>query len=175
MTPIARTLPALIVLGLALTGCTAQPQPQPSPAPSPSAAPTTPATDAAAIECDEMLGADGNAKLAADGLDPVEPQLFDSLAVQLEEAGGTACAWGRPQSEAGLTVVQLLVPDADWVAWEVTLVEAGYAEMNGGADGRYAGPVDPGTGVSTVAVVSGDRITFLNTSAFADLLAPHAI
>ncbi|MCD2441043.1 hypothetical protein LQ757_02025 [Agromyces sp. SYSU K20354] len=175
MAHLARTLPALVVLGLALTGCTAQLQPEPSPSPTlTTPAPTTPAASVG-IECDRVLGSDGNAKLAADGLEPVEPQLFDPLAVQLEEAGGTACAWGRPQTDIGLTLVQLSVPDAEWAAWETALADAGYAVDSDAADGMYTGPVDPGTGVSTVAVVAGDRITFLNTAVFADLLAPHAI
>ena len=172
MANLARTLPALVVLGLALTGCTAQPEPSPSPAP------TTPApspSPAAAVECDDVLGPDGHAKLAADGLEPVEPRLFDPLAVQLEEAGGTACAWGRPQTDIGLTLVQLPVPDAEVAVWEAALAEAGYAVDSDSANGLYTGPVEPGSGVSTVAVVAGDRITFLNTAAFADLLAPHAI
>ncbi|GAA1762537.1 hypothetical protein [Agromyces humatus] len=174
MANLARTLPALVVLGLALTGCTAQSEPVPSPSP----AATTPAatTPAAvdAIECDNVLAPDGYAKLAADGLEPIEPRLFDSLAVQLEEAGGTACSWGKPQTDIILTVVQLNVPDADWASWETALADAGYAVDSDSANGTYTGP-DPGTGLNTVAVVAGDRITFLTTPAFADLLVPHSI
>ena len=167
-------LPALVVIGLALTGCSAQPDPTPTPSPSPAptVAPTT-GPDEAGIECDEILSVDGSAKLAADGLDPVGPQLFDALAMQLEEAGGTACAWGKPQSDIGLTVVQLNVPDAEWDEWEAALAEAGYVDAN--ATGTYTGPVEPGTGVSPIAVVTGDRVTFLSAPVFADLLAPHAI
>ncbi len=168
-----RVLPALVVIGLALTGCTAQPDP--TPAPSPSAAPTaapTPADDAG-IDCDEILSVDGSAKLAADGLEPIEPQLFDPLAEQLEEAGGTACSWGKPRTDLVLTVVQLNVPDSDWEGWEAALAEADYVDAT--ATGTYTGPVEPGAGLSPVAVVTGDRITFLSAPVFADLLAPHAI
>ena len=174
MAHLPHRLPILVILGLGLglglTGCLDQPQPTPTPSP----VATTPAA-AAPIECDAVLGSDGYAKLAEDGLEPVEPQLFDPLAIRLEEAGGTACAWGLPQSDVGLTLVQLPVPDADWAGWEAALAEASYVEGGDAASGAYAGPVDPGTGLSTIAVVSGDRITFLSTAAFAGLLAPHAI
>jgi hypothetical protein len=59
--------------------------------------------------------------------------------------------------------------------WEAALAEAGYVEGGDAASGAYAGPVDPGTGLPTIAVVTGDGITFLSTAAFAGLLAPHAI
>ena len=112
MAHLPHRLPILVILGLGLglglTGCIDRPQPTPTPSP----APTTPAA-AAPIECDAVLGSDGYAKLAEDGLEPVEPQLFDALAIQLEEAGGTACAWGLPQSDVGLTLERRVRQHAD--------------------------------------------------------------
>lgn len=177
MTISTRSLPlvAAVCLGFALSACTAQPQPTPSPSPSPSAA--APAAsepaEAPSVECPDILSADGNAKLAADGLEPRDPEFVDPFAVRLVDAGGVACTWVKPQTDLVLEVVQLPVPDSEWETWEAALDDAGFVDSTG-SGALYTGPVG-GSGLSPVVVVTGDRITFLSTPAFADLLAPHTI
>jgi hypothetical protein len=173
MTFRSRSLPLVLVLGLALSGCTSQPTPVPTTSPSPPAAPEA-AEAPTSVECTDILSADGNAKLAADGLEPREPRVVDPLAIRLVDAGGVACTWVKPQTDLILTAVQLPVPDSEWETWEAALADSGFVDSTG-SGALYTGPVEGGSGMSPVVVVMGDRITFLNVPAFADLLAPHAI
>lgn len=178
MTLRLRSLPLLVVLGLALAGCTAAPQQSPVPTPSPAPATTPPETDAgeaSGIDCSTVLSPEGYAKLTSDGLEPIEPRAFDELAIEMTDAGGTACSWGKPQTDITLTVVQVLVPDEDLAGWEATLADTGYVAQDDPGAGVYTGPIDPGTGLSPIAVVTGDRITFLSAPTFEELLAAHAI
>ena len=177
MTISTRLLPlvAALCLGSSLSACTAQPQPMPSPSPSETAPEAqAPAEAPTSVECPDILSADGNAKLAADGLEPREPRVVDPLAVRLVDAGGVACTWVKPQTDLILTVVQLPVPDSEWETWEAALTDAGFVDSTG-SGALYTGPVEGGSGMSPVVVVTGDRITFLNVPAFADMLAPHTI
>ena len=177
MTRIPTTAP-LLVCGLSLlllTGCvtgaaTSEPTPTASSAPETSAD-STPEPTATAITCDTVLTEPAYAELEADGLTPVDAQVFDPFAAQLVEAGATTCAWGRPQSDTGLTVVALAVTAADMGAWHTTLAETGYVLTDDPVPGAHTGPVEPGTGVPTVVVMGDDRITFLNTAAFAASVA----
>ena len=163
-----------------LSGCTgASPSSDPTPngatRPTLTASPssTAEATSVAVVTtCDTVLTADGYAKLASDGLAPIETTYLHRLADQLSDAGGITCSWGKPQTDIVLTVVQLNFPGADHGIWATNLADAGYVESNDPVPGAHTGPVDPGTGVPTVAVVADDRITFLSTRAFAEMIAP---
>jgi hypothetical protein len=174
----ARSLPLLVLLGLTLAGCTSAPQPTPEPTVPPTAQQTPPPTEpgeASGIDCTSVLSPDGYAKLTADGLEPIDPKVIDPLAVEMTDAGGTACSWGKPQTDITLTVVQVLVPDQDLRAWEATLADTGYVPQDGPGAGVYTGSIDNGTGIPPIAVVSGDRITFVSSPAFEGYLAAHAI
>jgi hypothetical protein len=173
----------LLVAALGLAGCVATPAPTPTPSASPpatpsetpSAEPTTEPSAVPAASCDTVLTADGYAKLANDGLEPIEPLPADHvatyypLAAQMVEAGGLACDWGRPQTDIRFTVAQL--PDADWGVWEPALAEAGFVETNDPVPGAYTGTVDPGTGIPPVVVVTGDTLTFVSAPTFAAWIA----
>ena len=122
-----------------------------------------------------MLTADAYAKLADDGLEPREPPAVDQLAyypiaAQMVEAGGLSCHWGKPQTDIGLTVTQL--SDADSAVWAPALADAGFVETNDPVPGAYTGPVDGGTGISPVVVVTGDNLTFVSAPTFAGWIAP---
>ena len=173
MTFSSRPLPLIVVpvLALALSGCTGPSQETPPPSADPSAS-SQPSPSQ--VACDDLLSPDGTAKLAADGLEPVDPQLYDPLATQMADAGAVTCAWGKPDTDIVLTAVQLPVPDAEWSEWETALAEADYVDSTGTGT-LYTGPVEAGSGVSPVVVATGDRITFLSTPAYAELLAQHAI
>lgn len=174
----------LLVATLALAGCVATPAPTLTPSASPpatpseipSAEPTTEPTAAPAATCDTVLTADAYAKLAADGLESIEPPpvhhvaSYYPLVAQMIEAGGLACDWGRPQTDIRLTLTQL--SDADWRVWEPALAEAGFVETDDPVPGAYTGTVDPGSGINPVVVVTGDTLTFVNAPAFAAWVAP---
>ena len=168
-----RILPALVVIGLGLTGCTVQPDPNTDAEPGGYAAAAPTPADEAGIDCDEILSVDGSRSSPPTASSRSSPSSSIRSPSELEEAGGAACSWGKPRTDPVLTVVQLNVPDSDWEGWEAALAEADYVDAT--ATGTYTGPVEPGAGVSPVAVVTGDRITFLSAPMFADLLAPHAI
>jgi len=173
MTFSSRSLPLIVVpvLALALSGCTGPSQETPPPSADPSAS-SQPSPSH--VECDDLLSPEGTAKLAADGLEPTEPQLFDAFATRMADAGAIACAWGKPDTDLVLTAVQLPVSDAEWSEWETALVEADYVDSTGTGT-LYTGPAEAGSGVGPVVVATGDRITFLSTPAYAELLAQHAI
>jgi hypothetical protein len=156
----------LLVATLALAGCVPTPTPTPTPTASPpaSATPTAsaePTTESSAsppaAACDAVFTPDAYAKLANDGLEPVE-------------AGGLSCHWGKPQTEIGLTVTQL--SDAHPAVWGSALADAGFVEANDPVPGAYTGPVDPGSGISPVVVVTGDTMTFVSAPTFAGWIAP---
>ena len=179
------TIPAALFVALALAGCTATPATTSTPgaaaattvSPDASTEPTTgPGADApTSPTCDTVLTAEAYSWFEAEGLQPMEPASADHiatyypLAASMVEAGGLSCDWGRPASE-GLMLVQL--PDADLGVWAPALAEAGFAETGDPVPGAYAGPVDPGTGVSPIVVVTGDTLTFLNTTKLASWIAP---
>jgi hypothetical protein len=170
--------PALLFVTLALVGCVATPAPTPTPSqspaatpsPSPSAEPTTEPAAGPAATCETVLTADAYAKLDADGLEPRDPMMFDPLAMQMAEAGGLGCTWGKPQTDITLTVAQLT--DADWGVWEPALADAGFVETNDPVAGAYTGPVESGAGISPVVVVTGDSMTFVSAPTFAGWIAP---
>ena len=155
----------LLVATLALAGCV----PTPTPTPTPSASPP-------AAACDAVFTPDAYAKLSNDGLEPLEPPAVDHmatfypLAAQMVEAGGLSCHWGKPQTEIGLTVTQL--SDAHPAVWGSALADAGFVEANDPVPGAYTGPVDPGSGISPVVVVTGDTMTFVSAPTFAGWIAP---
>lgn len=179
-------LPVLLVATLALAGCVATPAPTPTPSasppvsasPTPSAEPTTEPSAAPAASCDTVFTPDAYAKLTADGLDPMELPPVDHLATyypmaaQMIEAGGLSCRWGKPQTDIGLTVTQL--SDADSGVWEPALADAGFVETNDPVPGAYTGPVDPGSGISPIVVVTGDSLTFVSAPTFAGWIAPSS-
>jgi hypothetical protein len=174
------TLPLLLVAGLALAGCVATPAPTSTPSASPTASlsdsPTAEPSAAPAAGCDTVLTADGYAKLTSLGFDPLEPPATDHLATyypfaaQMVEAGGLSCHWGKPQSDAGITITQ--ISGADMSVWQPALTAAGFVETNDPVPGAYTGPVDPGTGTSPVVVVTGDTLTFVDNSMFTSWIAP---
>jgi hypothetical protein len=176
------TLPVLLFVSIALTGCVATPAPTPTPSPppatlseTPSAEPATEPAAASAATCDTVFTADAYAKLADDGLEQREPPSVDQLAyypmaAQLVEAGGLSCHWGKPQTDIGLTVTQL--SDADSAVWAPALADAGFVETNDPVTGTYTGPVDGGTGIPPIVVVTGDSLTFVSAPTFAGWIAP---
>jgi len=176
----------MLILALALTGCTAAPvaapptseSPAASPSPTASAEPASEPSADSAVTCDTVLTPAAYTTFASDGLTPNEPDAashvatFYPLAAQMVEAGGLACDWGRPQSDAGIMVVQL--SDVDLGVWEPALADAGFVETNDPVPGAYTGPVDPGTGISPVVVVDGDSVTFVSAPTFAGWIAPSS-
>jgi hypothetical protein len=162
----------MTVLSGCVSGATGETQVS-TPSPAPSAATTPePAPDAtpAAATCDTVLTADGYAKVDSLGLTPMETSYFEPLAARMHDAGATTCSWGKPQTDTGLTVVQLPVSETDWPTWMGELAAAGYVESNDPVEGTHTGPVDPGTGVPSLVVVDDDRITYLNTATLAGML-----
>ena len=172
---------AVALTGALLTGCTTT-VPSPTTVPTPSATPsptvTTPAPvpstpPTAAATCDTVLSAEGYEKLSTDGLEPIDPpQVFDQLAVRMADSGGVACSWGRPRTDLVLTVVQVPITADDEATWVAALAETGYTASDTPEPGWYAGPVDPGTGISPVAVLSSGTLTFVTAPDFAELIAP---
>jgi hypothetical protein len=173
-------LVAAILLTLGLTGCTGgtptpsdPPEPSPSPTasaadapdPSPSAAPTTGAT------CDDVLMPEAYAQLEADGLEPIEPEAFDPIAVKMADDGGLVCSWGKPQSDIILRVAQANV-DGDEAAWTDALSAAGYTQTDDPVPGAWSGPIEPGSGLSPVVVVAEGTVTFVSAPTFAQWIRP---
>lgn len=154
--------------------------PSTSPAASPSetssAEPTTEPSAAPAATCDTVFTPDAYAKLANDGVEPLEPPAADHLATfyplaaQMVEAGGLSCHWGKPRTDIGLTVTQLSDPDP--AVWGPALADAGFVETNDPVPGAYTGQVDPGSGISPVVVVTGESMTFVSAPTFAGWIAP---
>lgn len=164
-----------------LSGCTATTPSQTSmptegatPAPeatTPTPEPTAPPADTAT--CATVLSVEGYEKIAADGLEPVDPpQVFDQLAVRMADSGGVACSWGRPRTDLVLTVVQLPVAAADEATWIQALAETGYAATDDPVPGAHTGQPDAANGISPVAVLSSGTLTFVSSPAFAGLIAP---
>ncbi|SIO00368.1 hypothetical protein SAMN05443544_2151 [Agromyces cerinus subsp. cerinus] len=122
-----------------------------------------------------MLAAEGSQKLSDDGLEPLPtPKVFDALAVRMVEADGIACAWGKPSTDITLTVVQVGVAPGDAGAWSDALAETGYVLSDDPVPGAYTGPVEPGSGISPVAVRADGSLTFVSAPTFASMLAPAA-
>ncbi|GAA1509681.1 hypothetical protein BJ978_001138 [Agromyces terreus] len=195
------TLDALVLVvgaalvGSALTGCAAGapatgsrtpaassaspgPTDQPATNATESAQPTgtasTPPADPTADGCEHVLTAAALAQLRDDGLEQVEVGVstYYPIADDLIEAGGVACKWGRPSSDASITVVQLSGIDVAASEWPAALAEAGYAETGDPVAGTYTGPADPGTGVPSAVLVESDRLTFVSAPPFAADIAP---
>ncbi|KQM81931.1 hypothetical protein ASE68_00200 [Agromyces sp. Leaf222] len=162
---------AVVLAGAALAGCSATPPVDATSAPveaSASASPEPAAEPAPATSdptCDTVLTEEAIARLEADGLEQIDvgASTFYPIADDLIEAGGLACKWGRPSSDATLTVVQLSGIDVASSEWPAALAAAGYAETGDPVPGAHSGPTDPGTGVPSVVVVETDRLTFVST------------
>ncbi|MDR6905958.1 hypothetical protein J2X63_001644 [Agromyces sp. 3263] len=167
---------AAVLTVTVLSGCTAAP-PAPSSSPSPattaSSAPTPePESVPDAATCETVLTDEGYQKLAADGLESLpSPQVFDALAVRMVEAGGVACAWGKPNTDLVLTVVQVGVAPGEQEAWSQTLAESGYVLSDAPVAGAYSGPPDAANGISPVALPSSTTLTFVSSPAFAGMVA----
>ncbi|WP_136707658.1 hypothetical protein [Agromyces sp. H66] len=175
-------IPTVLFAALALAACTAAPDATPTPSAPATATPSPDATSEPqpaaepAANCDTVLTQDAYAELATDGLEPLEPPAADHLATyypvaaQMVEAGGPSCHWGKPQTDIGLTVTQ--ATGVDLAVWATALADAGFTETNEPVPGAHTGPVDPGTGISPVVVVDGDRVTFVSAPDFATWIAP---
>ena len=159
-----------------LAGCTGTTPAPTTPTPSSTAtaeSTPTPTPDAArTATCETVLAAEGNVKVAGDGLTPAAADAFEPLTTQMVDAGALACAWGKPQTDIALTVFQVRVTPADETQWRAALAGTGYAETNDPVPGAFTGPVDPGTGVSPVAVLAGGTLTFVSAPTFATMLSP---
>ena len=142
------------------------PTPEPSPVPTPDAAP--------AATCDTILADEAYQKLTDDGLAPTGVGVGYPLVERMTEAGALGCAWGKPNTDIALTVVQLPLGSADDTTWRSTLGELGYVEGGQPVAGSFTGPVDPGSGISSVAVLAGGTLTFVSAPTFATMLAPPA-
>ena len=162
-----------------LSGCTptgdatATPTPSPTSSSTPTSDPSlTPAPDAAsAATWDTVLADEAYQKLADDGLAPTAVGVGYPLVERMTEAGALACAWGKPQTDIALTVVQVPLASAGEEAWRSTLAELGYVESGQPVAGSFTGPVDPGSGVTSVAVLAGGTLTFVSAPTFATMLA----
>ena len=171
-------LAAFIAIPL-LTGCTtgtpdaiAVPSPSET-AESNSAVPTPESTPVAqAIDCEAVLTEEAMAKLSTDGLEPIEPNLFDPLAMQMQEAGGLACSWGKPSTDIVLTVVQVAFDPADESTWLTALEESDYVSTDEPVTGAFTGPVEAGSGLSPVAVLTVGTLTYVSAPTFAEWIAP---
>jgi hypothetical protein len=152
------------------------PSPSPSSSPTPTSAPSpTPTPDAApAPTCDTVLTDDGYQKLADDGLATTTVGVGYPLVERMTEAGAVACAWGKPQTDIALTVAQVPLDAEEEEGWRSTLAELGYVESGQPVAGSFTGPVDPGSGISSVAVLAGGTLTFVSAPTFATMLAPPA-
>ena len=162
-----------------LAGCTAAP-PSPSAAPTPDTtpAPTAPAPTPeptalpSAATCETVLSAEGYQKIVTDGLEPLaSPPVFDELAIRMVGAGGIACAWGRPNTDLVLTVVQVGVAPAEEATWSQALDESGYVLTDAPISGAYSGPADAANGIPPVALPGAEVLTFVSSPAFAGLIA----
>jgi hypothetical protein len=162
-----------------LTGCTAPPSSASSATttggtPAPTATTPTPEPIAVppAATCDTVLSAEGYQKIAGDGLEPLaSPQVFDDLAIRMVAAGGIACAWGRPNTDLVLTVVQVGVAPAEQATWSQAIGESGYVLTDDPISGAYSGPADAANGITPVAVPTSEVLTFVSSPAFAGLIA----
>jgi len=176
--PIGGSLLAALAVVL-LSGCTSTdgndatvPTPSPTPTSTQQQAPTATPDAAPAATCDTVLEAEAYQKLADDGLAPTTVGVGYPLAERMAEAGGLSCAWGKPQTDIALTVVQVPLGSADEAAWRSTLAELGYVESGQPVAGSFTGPIDPGSGISPVAVLAGGALTFVSAPTFATMLAP---
>lgn len=185
--PIATTA-TLIAAVLLLAGCTTAPEAEPgstrTQAATAAPAPTTTPTETAAPEpapepepepvtCDTILTPEALAALAEQGLEPQDANV-DSypLAQQFAAAGGVACSWARPQTDIRLTAVQLAVLESEQDVWARVLEENGYAPTDDPVPGAWTGPVEPGTGIASAALVEPTRISFVNIPHVLADLAP---
>ncbi|ANJ28461.1 hypothetical protein ATC03_18950 [Agromyces aureus] len=184
MPTVRRTLLVALLLsgGAALTGCSGGPSastPPSTDAASPSATPATatpiaePTPGPPAVACDDVLTDEAIAQLQADGLELVDvgQSTFYPIADDLMAAGGLACKWGRPSSDANFTVVQLTGIDVATSEWPAALAAEGYVLTDDPVPGTHSGPEDPGTGVPSVVVVTDDSLTFVSTPMQASDLA----
>jgi len=165
-----------------LAGCTAAPSPASS-APTTGATPaptaTTPIPEPVAetspdstATCDTVLSAEGYQKVTGDGLETLaSPQVFDELAIRMVDAGGIACAWGRPNTDLVLTVVQVGVAPAEEATWSQALDESGYVLTDAPIAGAYSGPADAANGITPVALPGSAVLTYVSSPAFAGLIA----
>jgi len=119
-----------------------------------------------------VLAAEAYQKLADDGLAPTTVGVGYPLVERMTEAGALACAWGKPQTDIALTVAQVPLGSAGEGTWRSSLAELGYVESGEPVAGSFTGPVDPGSGVSSVAVLAGGTLTFVSAQIFASMLAP---
>lgn len=156
---------------LALAGCSpAAPEPSPTPtataapAPSatasatpsvtPSATPETTPEAASLTACDQLLTAEEEASLDADGLalQPASTAFdFDYPIVEEIASGGLLCRW-TGQGDVSVVIGQLAVADDQWPDRRDGLLAEGYVADDGSYPGFVNGPdgVDddyPGRGV----------------------------
>lgn len=171
----------ILVLAIALTGCTAEPAPTPSPTQAETAAPTPVETTTApepsaapAATCDDIFTAEAYDKLAADGLAPLEPgnDHTDFTALMVER-GAVGCTWGKPQTDIMFWAAQLPVDDAEWAEWSTALADAGYTQTDSPVPGSFEGP-ENGSGIAPVVVHGDDVLTFVSVPEFAGWIAPRA-
>ena len=139
------------------------PTPEPSPVPTPDAAP-----------CDTILADEAYQKLTDDGLAPTGVGVGYPLVERMTEAGALGCAWGKPNTDIALTVVQLPLGSADEAAWRSTLAELGYVESGQPVAGSFTGPVDPASGISSVAVLAGGASIVAYVGALTNVSVPPA-
>ena len=178
------TLGGIATAALAVTllaGCTATPSsasaPTPDSTPAPTATTPTPEPAAevspdAAATCDTVLSAEGYQKVTSDGLEPLaSPPVFDELAIRMVAAGGIACAWGRPNTDLVLTVVQVGVAPAEEATWSTALEASGYVLTDAPISGAYSGPADAANGITPVALPGSEVLTYVSSPAFAGLIA----
>ncbi|WP_400997596.1 hypothetical protein [Agromyces sp. GXQ0307] len=177
---VAPVVAVLLVLGLAActggegarsgttkpaasTAATADPpssEPVPEPVPD---ATTIPAT------CETVLTPDAYTKLEADGLEPRAATLFDPIPLEVEEAGGLVCSWGKPNTDLVLDVAQIAVGD-DEQEWLAQLESSGYTHDDDPVPGGWRGQPDAANGTSPVVVLESGTLTYLSSPVFAEFL-----
>lgn len=102
---------------------------------------------------------------------PREPGTHTAFMTSMTDAGGLACRWAKDQTDISLQVAQLHVNASDLPEWEAALAAAGYTRTDDPVPGAYTGPVEPGSGVSPVVVVSGTTLTYVSAPVFATWIA----
>lgn len=127
MSTITRFLAATVLVG-SLAGCAPMSEPMPTESVTPTVTPTEAAGPAIPASCDlpemlsviESLGFTG----AEDVTPPWDPAEGTDLKLALDN-GGIACAWGPPNTDAGVVVYWVPVTDALWAEASALWVESG--------------------------------------------------
>ena len=148
-----RFLPAVLVLvALALSGCSPAVTPDPSPttaSATPTATPSASAEPTAApVTCETILTELGRQDFADGGFTEREYETRRTDLQFMIDAGGVACRWAKPSTDIIAIVGQAPFSEADWNTLRSSLEADGFTATDDRATGFLVEPPDPAGYVS---------------------------